>query len=140
MFIMRSIVLLLLLLSFGLVSICQTAGDTAFSKEYYLQKSKNRKTTGWVLLAGGTTMAVVGGIVFANSDWFSGDDPSTDTGGYLMLGGIVMDLISIPFFISSSHYASKAASISLNNQPILLPQQQGIIAKSQPSITLRIHF
>jgi len=107
------------------------------SREYYLQKSKNQKTTGWVLLAGGTAMAITGAIIFENSDLLS-DDPSSENGALLFAGGVVADLVSIPFFISGAKNAGKAAAISFSNQKALVPQRDGLAMKVRPSITLRI--
>ncbi|HSQ47412.1 MAG TPA: hypothetical protein VLM44_10910 [Lutibacter sp.] len=103
-------------------------------KEDYLQKSKSQKNTGWVLLAGGTTLAVIGAITFDKSDDWS----SVDTGGFMVLGGAVAAAASIPFFISSVKNARKAATISFNYQKMYFPQQHTFIAKPQPAITLRI--
>ncbi len=71
-------------------------GQTTFSKEYYLQKSKNQKKTGWILLGGGTLMAVIGAVSFNSNYNSSGDYGSTDAAGFLFLGGVAADLISIP--------------------------------------------
>ena len=137
---MKRFIFSLILLPLALATYCQPAPATPLTKEDYLQKSKNQKKTGLILLIGGSTMAIIGGIVFANSDFLSSDDPSTDAGGYLFIGGLTLDLVSIPFFISSSNNARKAASIGFSNQRLLLPQQNQSIAKMQPSLTLRIAF
>lgn len=110
----KKIVFSLLVITLGItVSGQQPEPVNKMTRQDYLQKSKNQKTTGWILLGGGTAMAVVGAIVFGQSDWLSEDDPNTDLGGFLFVGGIVADLVSIPFFISSSSNARKAAAISL---------------------------
>jgi hypothetical protein len=134
---MKKIALTMALICFALSLFSQATSDTTFSKDYYLQKSKNQKTTGWVLLAGGTTMAIVGTLIFSKSDFLSGD-PDADIGGVLFVGGLVADLVSIPFFISSSKNARKAATITINNQKILSPQQNAFTFKPQPTITLKI--
>ena len=118
----------------------QRNSDSALSKSYLLQKSRNQNTAGWVLLAGGTSLAVVGGIIFGNSNFLSGNDNSTDAGGYLMIGGIVADLVSIPFFISSSKNARRAAALSFYYRTI---QPNQFIAKRgtmQPTVSLKFHF
>jgi len=119
-----------------LSSFSQTLNST-LSKDDYLQKSKNQNTTGWVLLAGGTTMAVVGLASFSDS-YDYGSDTSTDIFGFMILGGILADLVSIPFFISSAKNARMAASISFKPQKILLAQHNNFTAKPQVSLTLRI--
>lgn len=107
------------------------------SQEGYLQKSNNQKKTGWILLASGTTAMVVGAIVMDNSDFWSADS-SFDAGGFLFLGGLVADLVSIPLFISSSNNAHKAATISFSTQQLVVPQLETSTVKNYPSITLRL--
>lgn len=133
---MKTITALLLVLFLTASAFSQTQ-NAAFSKEDYLQKSKSQKTTGWVLLAGGTTMAVAGAIIMDNSDIFDSNS-NFDMGGYLFLGGLAADLASIPFFISSAKNARKAATISFNFQKMYFPQHNTFVAKVQPAITLRI--
>lgn len=106
-------------------------------KEAYLQKSKEQRNTGWTFLAIGTTMATVGAIGLGSGDFWSSD---SDSYGFLFLMGLGVDLASIPFFISAGYNARKAASISINNQKILIPQQNTISAKYQPALTLKINL
>ena len=51
-----------MLLSFTINSFSQVEKAPKLSKEYYLQKSKNKKTAAWILLGGGTAMIVGGAI------------------------------------------------------------------------------
>ena len=118
----------------------QTEPGRQLTKQEYLDKSKRQKTTGWVLIAGGTAMAVIGGIIFEQSEFLSEDDPDTDLGGILFATGLAADLASIPFFISSGKNARKAATISFKNQKILLPLQNGFVKKNRPAITLIVHL
>jgi len=136
---MKKTFIFLILLLFMAKGFSQTTPSTPFSKEDYLQKSKKQKTAGWIFLAGGTALTVVGVIGFSSTydDW---DDNSTDAYGYLMLGGPLIALGSIPFFISSGSNARKAATLSLNYQPILVPNQGSLVQNSQPSLSLKINF
>ena len=143
--VMKTISIFLVILFVSLQSFGQ---NQPLSKEDYLQKSKNQKTTGWILLAGGTTMAVVGAIIANesyNSEWsLENDSPwfgsNFDTGAYLFLGGAAAGLASIPFFIGSAKNARKAANISFNYQKAYFPQHNTFTAKAQPAITIRIPF
>ncbi|TRX00393.1 hypothetical protein [Flavobacterium gawalongense] len=110
-----------------------------FSKEYYLQKSKSQKSTGWILFTGGTIMTVVGAFSFNNS-WDDSSNSGTDAYGFVMLGGVASVLGSIPFFIGSGKNARKAATISFINQPILIPKQGSLVQNSQPALSLKITF
>lgn len=83
-------------------------------KTDYLQKSKNQNTIGWVLLGGGAAAVVMGGT------WHTGESNSDqiytdnfDTQAFLILGGAVSALASIPFFISARHNKEKAKKVSL---------------------------
>ncbi|MCW3110612.1 MAG: hypothetical protein JWQ09_5118 [Segetibacter sp.] len=136
---MKKIVFSLTLLLFVVKSFSQEPTSPALSKDYYLKKSKNQKTVAWILLAGGTVMAVGGAISFShNYDY--GSNSATDISGFLLLGGIVSDIVSIPFFTSSSKNKRKAASIAISNQNIFLPRQNSFALKTQPTITLKIGF
>lgn len=136
---MKKIVFSLTLLLFAVKLFSQSA---AFSKDYYLKKSKTQKTVGWVLLGGGVTMTTAGYLLLIKQ---ANDDPlNTFVGakgqGYVMLmtAGAATTLGSIPFFISSAKNARKAATISFNNQNMLFPQQNSFVLKTQPTLTLKI--
>ena len=59
------------------------------------------------------------------------------TGVALVSGGIVLDIVSIPLFISAGRNARKAADISLQPQNIRWPDGSQRI---QPAMALHIHF
>lgn len=134
---MKKLIFLIVLSILTVNSFSQTQ-NFKLSKTDYLQKSKNQKTVGWVLLAGGTTMAVVGIIVGNDSNMFDNNNSDFEIGAGLLVVGVISDLVSIPFFISSSSNARKAATISFSIQKIYLPQNNVLIPKTQPSITLKI--
>jgi uncharacterized membrane protein len=136
---MKKILTLVILLLFMVKGFGQTTPSTPFSKEDYLQKSKTQQTTGWIFLSVGITMTAVGVIGFNNTydDW---NDNSTDAYGALILTGPLIALGSIPFFVSSGSNARKAATLSLNYQPILIPNQGSLVQSSQPSLSVTITF
>jgi len=136
---MKKIIFILTVLLFTVKSFSQTVPNTGFTKEYYLQKSKNKKNTGWILLASGVVMTTVGAIGFDNT-YDDSSDNSTDTYGIVMVGGVIATLASIPFFISSGSNARKAATLALSNQPILLPRQDSYVLNYQPSLSLKFDF
>lgn len=137
---MKKFLSLLVLLSTMMVS----AQEGKYTRDYYLTKSKNQKTMGWIAVACGTGL-VITGIAVGNND--NSNDPNEldfgpnfDAGLWLVGGGLVVGAASIPFFISSANNARKAATISIINQKILVPGSTGITAKRQPAISLRISF
>jgi len=133
---MKKMIFFLTVSLFTLSSFSQTLNPT-LTKDDYLQKSKKQKTTGWILFIGGTTMAVIGGLVFSDNFDYS-SNVATDASGYLVLGGLFVDLLSIPFFISSAKNNRKAASISLNTQKLSLPEYNISIPKQQIALTFKI--
>ena len=114
--------------------------DTSQSKAMYLQKSKNQRTAGWILLGGGALLAVSGGVLFSNNfQLFNNkNDDKAATGGVLFLTGLGCSLGSIPFFISAAHNANKAATVSFKTQPVLLPQQNNLVVKTQAAIAVQV--
>ena len=155
---MKKIIVLILVFlivgnTFSQKSLIQTQ-----TKEFYLKKSKNQYTTGCVLLIGGTAM-IIGG--FISDSQKSDPDPIDPDGysfgsylsasieqanmdigaaGYFIIGGVLADLASIPFFISSSKNKKKAASISFSYQNIYFKQNNLSSLSVKPSIVIRIKF
>ena len=102
------------------LNVYQTDQNQQRTKEYYFEKSKRKKTTAWILLGAGTAMAIGGAIGFDNSWDKSSEYTKTDIFGFITLAGIISDLVSIPFFISSAKNKKKALSITFvipNNPP-----------------------
>ena len=106
-----------LLLATLLVSSILVGQTKEFSKDYFLQKSKKQNTTAWILLGGGTAMAVGGFAVFGSS-WDSGSASTTDIAGIIGTAGLLTSLASIPCFISTSENKKKAMSITFDYKPI----------------------
>jgi hypothetical protein len=109
------------------------------SRAYYEERSRRQKTAGWILLGSGTVMAVGGAMAFGKS-WYSGSYTETDIYGFVMLGGVASTIVSIPFFVNSGKNARKAATLSLKNQPFLLPPRNSICLDAKPVVTLTIKF
>lgn len=81
----------------------------------YLQKSRDQRTTAWVLLGGGAALAFIG--IAWNSDESTNDGFFTqnfDTQAALMLIGGASAVASVPFFIASSRNKEKSRKMSLN--------------------------
>ncbi len=141
---MKKIVFSLTLLLFVAKSFSQS---TALSKDYYLKKSKNKKTVGWLMLGGGVAMTTIGIIIASGqtndrlNDPFGVDPFSGNEGAAIVaVAGLASALGSIPFFISSAKNARKAAMISFNNQKVLFPQQNTFVLKTQPTLTLKLRL
>ncbi len=115
--------------------------DTLTGKQVYLQRSKNQKKIGYIMLGGGAVMMVAGLTLFANNfKLFSSSTEQSDkaaTGAVFFTMGGLAALGSIPLFIISANNAHKAA-ISMKYQPVLLPVQNYYTAKPQPAIGITI--
>jgi hypothetical protein len=113
--------------------------DSTRTAEYFLQKSKNQRTSAWVILAGGTALSIVGIVGLASNtvEMFYENTPA-DTYAFLTVAGAGIALGSIPLFIASGRNYRKAATLSFKGQRIYIPQQNSVAFKSQPSISLII--
>lgn len=56
----------------------------------------------------------------------------------LIVSGSAVTLGSIPLFISSAKNKKRAAAISFNNEPVLVPRQNIVMIKLQPALSLKI--
>lgn len=117
---MKQAIILTLLFSFATASFGQQAVQKQpLTKNDYLQKSKNQKETGRVLLIGGTAL-VIAGIVTPKGElvkegFFYGTDRYANDGVKwgLILAGVTTDLASIPFFIASKKNRKKQMLLPL---------------------------
>jgi hypothetical protein len=144
---MKKIILLIAVLSFVVNTFSQDTIRQAFSKEYYLKKSKNQKTIAWVLLGTGTTLAIIGLVAgtneVANSYYpFLTDEEASSIGtdGALLVIGAAIDVASIPFFISAGKNKRRAAEVAISNQKMYLPQKNSMAIRYAPGITIKIDF
>mgnify|MGYP003624610739 FL=1 len=131
---MKTIRLLLALLLVSSVLVGQTK---EFSKDYFLQKSKKQKTTAWILLGGGTAIAV-GGFAAFDSSWDSGSASTTDIAGVIGTVGLLTSLASIPYFISAGKNKKTAMSITFNYKPVYLSNDNLAETQSYPTMSLKI--
>lgn len=128
------------MLFFIVNSFCQTQ-TTTFSKDYYLEKSKSQKKTGWRILGAGLGIAAIGGIVQLQHENQASNSFDFDfTGAYIAIGGGVLCVASIPFFVSAAKNKKMAVALTIDNQNILLPQDNNFSLKKQPSLCLRIEL
>ena len=124
----------------------QSTLDQINKRDYYLKKSKSQKTVGWILVGGGTTLIIGGAIFFTGAAILSIatlQDPAkngTDVAAYILLTGVVADIVSIPFFISAAHNKRIASSISLGTNKFYDDQINYAFHPVKPAITLIIRF
>ncbi len=117
--------------------------DLQLTSEQYLRKSKNQKTTAWVLFGVGTT-AIVGGIAVSSG----GQDELTTTlntafiGAPLMLLGLTLDVISIPLFVSADKNKKRAMEASTSIKFEEVPSWSGgaIRQSTVPTLAIQVRF
>jgi len=132
---MKTILLLACFLVFTMTSYSQQNHiSRPLTYEGYMKKSKNQKTAGEVLLVGGLLMVTIGAFTSITEDPLAGDEFET----ILSSVGAASVACSMPFFILSGDNKRKAASISLEHQPVshYLPNQ--LILNTQPALTIKI--
>lgn len=102
------------------------------TKEDYLKKSKNQKTTAWVLLGTGSLSVLLGSIE-VNPDY--GDATNRP---FLVIGGLVLIGASIPCFIAAARNKKKAAAISFRNQFVPQINNGSLVNRPVHSLNLKI--
>jgi hypothetical protein len=114
-------------------------------KDIYLQKSKNQKTTAFVFLGVGTATLVTGCIMMGTAKNntlpvpFPTDEKTYDGAGLILLGALV-DLASIPFFVSSSKNKAKAMSVSIKNELIPVEMVAQVKQYTIPALSFKWAF
>jgi len=151
---MKKIILYALPLVFSVGAFFQsTPNDMQAVKTDYRKKSKNQKTTAWVLFGGGvaiTTVSVVMASVKVTEDYVNviagvfSSEPVQENNytaeNILLITGTASMLASIPFFIASKKNKRNAmamsANIKMENARML--QYQSFVQTSYPAIVLKI--
>jgi hypothetical protein len=142
----KSILLPIAIMFLGLKTYGQQylpASDTTFYKSHkarYLSTHKTLKTTGWVSLGTGLPLFFIGLLFEVGSIESQHAEGAAKTGKWMATSGAALTLASIPCFVISHHYKKKAASLSLSNQQVFIPQQNGLISRATPTLSLKIPF
>lgn len=105
---------------------------------HYLRTHKTLKTLGWVSLAAGPPVVLLGIAVAAGS--IEGPASNARTGAWIALSGLTLTFSSIPLFIISHHYKKKAISVLLSNQQVFTPDGSGMVPGLQRALRITIEF
>ncbi|MDF2157595.1 hypothetical protein [Algoriphagus sp. CAU 1675] len=139
---MKTKMIMAALITALIMGISQKSFAQEMSKQDYLEKSRQQKTAGWILLGGGATLAIVGGALMVENFCLFGCSDTVDNSfnagtAMAVIGGTAM-IASVPMFISSRNNAEKAGLLSIKSQPLNIPRYTGKIPKSYPAISLSI--
>ena len=119
---MKPQALLLLILVFGLTSLHAQKLDTADMSvqeryDFHIQKKKTNNLIGWIALGSGVAM-VAGSVLGGGADYvldsINPNKEENEVVEWLLVGGSVVAVASIPFFIASGKHKRKAR-IQLQN-------------------------
>jgi peptidoglycan/LPS O-acetylase OafA/YrhL len=102
----------------------------------YLQKSKDQRLTGYLLLGLGTATFIIPPAGLAKTD-----DPTTEEYGIALLPpfvGAAMILVSVPILIQAGVNKRKGMSISFKNETVPSIQNGNLLSKSVPALSLKI--
>jgi uncharacterized membrane protein len=108
---MKTLFVSMLIMLMSVVAMAQQAPPGAQpTREELLQKSKNQKTTGFVMLGAGAAAMAAGAFLFNEnfSIWDSSGDTGAAGGAVLFVAGGLSMLGSIPLFIASSNNKERA--------------------------------
>lgn len=98
---------------------CGNVFSQSTEKIDYLQKSKNKKTTAWVLLGGGAALDIAGLLAYPKhyNGWGDKTERRRNLPSVIMItAGTLCMIASIPFFTRAYKLKNKAASLSLNTE------------------------
>ncbi len=106
----------------------ETFPKDSVTSDYYLQRSKSQKISGFIFLGiGVTTLALL-----------SKGDTDFDILPALAIGGIAATVVSIPLFISSGKNKRKAMSLSVKNEKAFILRNGSFTQKSFPALSVRL--
>jgi len=145
---MRKFLILCLLLSNAgkVFSQADTSVQHYSLKTDYLKKSKTQKTIAWTMLGAGTVMVVAGVVTAGNADSnpYPLPIPPTDkkfyNGAALIATGLILDLVSIPFFISGAKNKGRAMSVTMRNDLVPQLQKNARVSITLPTVRLVIRL
>lgn len=109
-------------------------------RDALIKKSKNQKTTAFMLLGGGAAAVGLGAVLFDDNFVVLGDgDDGAVTGSVIMMvGGSLAMLGSIPFFISSANNKQKAIQLDAGFKMEGVPKNMFTRLSYYPSVGVKV--
>lgn len=134
---MGKLFICMMLLLITTSSFCQqTDFSQSLTREDYLKKSKNQKTTAWILLGGGVALGLAGPVLWASTGI---SDSGVDV---LMVAGAASIAGSIPLFIAAGRNKRKGmnASTYFEIRQNRVPTNTALNLHSTPTLSLKLNF
>lgn len=130
---MKHITICIVLMLISVISLSQqTTPSQTISSQDYLQKSKHQRNTGLILAGGGLILEIAGAVAYH----------SGNSSIFLLGAGVLSQIVSIPFFISSLVNAkkSKKAYLSFSLEKTPGGYSSAINFRHRPGISLKINL
>lgn len=147
---MNKIILSLCIFCFSATAFSQTETDfIPVTKEDYLKKSRNQKTSAWVLLGTGVVLDIAGIVTTGNNadkelgNLFSGKQSVNHTSEYILyITGTAALAGSLTLFIAAKRNKKKALSTSfeINNQQLQQLKNNSLYTFNYPVLTFKLRF
>ncbi|MFC0775043.1 hypothetical protein [Terrimonas alba] len=117
----------------------QTEPAQPMTKQDYLQKSKRQQKTAWLMLGGGTLVAL-GSMYWALDSWASESGSGDHGQQYFFIAGVCAMMGSIPMFIISGNNKKKAISMAIKLRPGNIQEPGGGVIKFKyyPGFSLNV--
>ncbi len=113
---------------------------SSLTKEDYLLKSRNKKTTAFIFLGTGAAM-IGGGILIASSASKGLDGLGKGLGGAaLAVGGAVLAAVSFPFFMASDRNKKKAALLSVKSETNSYYSNGNVAIQYYPALSFKLRL
>ena len=113
----------------------------------YLKKSKKQKTVAWILLGGGsallvTSFALPDGEFLGYTADLKEEYENDDLRAGIFLAGVVSNIASIPFFISSKKNQKKGIDLSagLKMETMYVRQARSYTSTEHPALSVKLSF
>ena len=146
---MKKIIVSLTVITIALNCFSQQVDSLQSVRMDYLKKSKNQKTTAWVLLGGGVALSVTGMVMYSNAYKKAVDENpfylgtnANPTGAVIATVGILSSIGSIPLFIASGKNKKRALVVSTGFKMEKASVIQGacFVKKSYPALSVKIRL
>lgn len=122
---------------------CVNVFSQSTEKTGYLQKSRNKKTTGWVLLGGGAALDIAGLLAYPKhyNGWGDKTERRRNLPSVIMItAGTLSMIASIPVFVRAHKLKNKAARLSLNTEEFGLLKNGNVWAVNYPVLKIKLQL